>query len=128
MGLGPFAGALALTLGSIGSIAKVYAEAMESVDPKPVEALTATGASPRQMIIYSVVPQASPMLISDTLLLLEGNVRGATNLGFVGAGGIGMELTTAMRLHDYGHVFAIVINIIVLVTIIDVLSALIRKR
>ncbi len=128
VGLGPFAGILAIILGSIGSIGKVYAEAMEAVAQGPLEALTATGASKRQVITYGVVPQASPLLVSYSLLLFEGNVRGATILGLVGAGGIGMELTTALRLYDYGHLFAIVLSIIVLVTIIDRLSAIIRKK
>lgn len=128
VGLGPFAGILALTLGSVGSIGKVYAEAMEAVDEGPVEAVTSTGASRRQVITWAVLPQSAPVLISYTLLLFEGNVRGATILGLVGAGGIGMELTTAMRLYDYGHLFAIIISIIVLVTVIDHISAVIRHR
>lgn len=128
VGLGPFAGILALVIGSIGSIGKIYAEAMESVPTGPIEALTAAGASRRQIITYGIVPQSSPLLVSYTLLLFEGNVRGATILGLVGAGGIGMELTTAMRLYDYGHLFAIIISIIVLVTIIDRLSAIIRRK
>lgn len=128
VGLGPFAGILAIIIGSMGSIGKVYAEAMESVDPGPVLALTSTGASRRQVVAFGVLPQASPLLVSYTLLLFEGNVRGATILGLVGAGGIGMELTTAMRLYDYGHLFAIVISIVVLVTVIDRLSAFIRKK
>ena len=128
VGLGPFAGILALIIGSIGSIGKVYAEAMESVSTGPIEALSSAGASKRQVITYGVVPQAAPLLVSYTLLLFEGNVRGATILGLVGAGGIGMELTTAMRMYDYGHLFAIIISIIVLVTVIDRISALIRKK
>jgi phosphonate transport system permease protein len=128
VGLGPFAGILAMTLGSIGSIGKVFAEAMESVDPGPLTAMEAVGASKRQVIQYGVLPQAAPLLVSYTLLLFEGNVRGATILGLVGAGGIGLELTTAMRMYDYGHLSAIIICIIVLVTAIDQGSALIRKR
>ncbi|HQX34748.1 MAG TPA: phosphonate ABC transporter, permease protein PhnE [Microbacteriaceae bacterium] len=128
VGLGPFAGILAMTLGSIGSIGKVYAEAMEAVDRGPLAAMEAVGASKRQLIQYGVVPQASPLLVSYTLLLFEGNVRGATILGLVGAGGIGLELTTAMKTYDYGHLSAIIICIIVLVTLIDQGSALIRKR
>ena len=128
VGLGPFAGILAMTLGSIGSIGKVFAEAMESVDPGPMTAMRAVGASQRQVIQYGVVPQAAPLLVSYTLLLFEGNVRGATILGLVGAGGIGLELTTAMRMYDYGHLSAIVICIIVLVTVIDQISAFIRRR
>ncbi|GAB3302485.1 phosphonate ABC transporter, permease protein PhnE [Pseudoclavibacter terrae] len=128
VGLGPFAGILAMTLGSIGSIGKVYAEAMESVDRGPMSAMQAVGASRRQLIRYGVLPQAAPLLVSYTLLLFEGNVRGATILGLVGAGGIGLELTTAMKMYDYGHLSAIIICIIVLVTLIDQGSALIRKR
>lgn len=128
VGLGPFAGVLAIILGSIGGIAKMYAESMESVAEAPQTALQSTGANRRQVITYGVLPQASPLLVSYTLLLFEGNVRGATVLGLVGAGGIGLELTNAMRLYDYGHMFAIIISIIVLVTIIDRGSALIRKK
>ncbi|MGP0223606.1 phosphonate ABC transporter, permease protein PhnE [Paenarthrobacter sp. NCHU4564] len=128
VGLGPFAGILAIVLGSVGSIGKVYAEAMESVQPGPVEALTAVGANKRQIISYAVLPQAAPLLVSYTLLLFEGNVRGATILGLVGAGGIGLELTTAMRMYDYGHLCAIIISIVVLVTIIDRVSAFIRAK
>ncbi|MBO0981201.1 phosphonate ABC transporter, permease protein PhnE [Microbacterium sp. SD291] len=128
VGLGPFAGILAMTLGSIGSIGKIFAEAMEQVERGPVVAMEAVGASKRQVIQYGILPQAAPLLTSYTLLLFEGNVRGATILGLVGAGGIGLELTTAMRMYDYGHLSAIIICIIVLVTAIDQGSALIRRR
>lgn len=128
VGLGPFAGILAMTLGSLGSIGKIFAEAMESVDRGPIVAMQAVGASKRQVVQYGVLPQAAPLLVSYTLLLFEGNVRGATILGLVGAGGIGLELTTAMRMYDYGHLSAIIICIIVLVTMIDQGSALIRRR
>jgi phosphonate transport system permease protein len=128
VGLGPFAGILAMTLGSLGSIGKIFAEAMESVDRGPIVAMQAVGASRRQVVQYGVLPQAAPLLVSYTLLLFEGNVRGATILGLVGAGGIGLELTTAMRMYDYGHLSAIIICIIVLVTAIDQGSALIRRR
>ncbi|MBP1327587.1 phosphonate transport system permease protein [Leucobacter exalbidus] len=128
VGLGPFAGILAMTLGSLGSIGKIYAEAMESVDDGPIIAMKSVGASHRQTIQYGVLPQAAPLLVSYTLLLFEGSVRGATMLGLVGAGGIGLELTTAMRMYDYGHLSAIIICIIVVVTVIDQASAFIRRR
>lgn len=128
VGLGPFAGILAMTLGSLGSIGKIYAEAMESVDQGPMVAMRSVGASQRQVIQYGVLPQAAPLLVSYTLLLFEGNVRGATILGLVGAGGIGLELTTAMRMYDYGHLSAIIICIIIVVTVIDQGSAYIRRR
>lgn len=128
VGLGPFAGILAMTVGSIGSIGKVFAEAMESVDRGPITAMEAVGASRRQIIQYGILPSAAPMLTSYTLLLFEGNVRGATILGLVGAGGIGLELTTAMNMYDYGHLSAMVTCIIVLVTVIDQASAVIRRK
>lgn len=128
VGLGPFAGILALTVGSVGTIAKVYAEAIEAVDPGPVAALRSSGAAPGQVIAFGMLPQAAPLLTSYTLLLFEGNVRGATILGLVGAGGIGLELTTALRLYDFGHLFAIVIGIVLLVTVIDRFSAAVRAR
>jgi phosphonate transport system permease protein len=128
VGLGPFAGILAMTLGSLGSIGKIFAEAMESVDRGPITAMQAVGASKRQVIQYGILPQAAPLLTSYSLLLFEGNVRGATILGLVGAGGIGLELTTAMRMYNYGHLSAIIICIIVLVTVIDQGSALIRRK
>jgi phosphonate transport system permease protein len=128
VGLGPFAGVLAIVVGSLGSISKIYAEAMESVDQGPLDALSSAGADKRQIIAYGVLPQAAPLLVSYTLLLFEGNVRGATILGLVGAGGIGLELTTAMRMYDYGHLSTIILSIIVLVTVIDRISAMIRAR
>ena len=128
VGLGPFAGILAMTLGSMGSIGKIYAEAMESVDQGPMVAMRSVGASQRQVIQYGVLPQAAPLLVSYTLLLFESNVRGATILGLVGAGGIGLELTTAMRMYDYGHLSAIILCIIIVVTVIDQGSAFIRRR
>lgn len=128
VGLGPFAGILAMTIGSIGSIGKIFAEAMEAVDKGPITALESVGASKRQIIQYAILPQALPMLTSYTLLLFEGNVRGATILGLVGAGGIGLELTTAMNRYEYPHLGAMVICIILLVTAIDQLSAVIRKK
>ncbi|NHI15971.1 phosphonate ABC transporter, permease protein PhnE [Microbacterium sp. CBS5P-1] len=128
VGLGPFAGILAMTIGSLGSIGKIFAEAMEAVDRGPIVAMESVGASKRQVIQYAIVPQALPLLTSYTLLLFEGNVRGATILGLVGAGGIGLELTTAMNRYEYGHLCAMVICIVVLVTIIDQASAIIRKK
>lgn len=101
---------------------------MEAVDRGPVTAMEAVGASKRQVIAYGILPQAAPLLVSYTLLLFEGNVRGATILGLVGAGGIGLELTTAMKMYNYGHLSAIVLCIIVLVTVIDQGSALIRRK
>jgi phosphonate transport system permease protein len=128
VGLGPFAGILALAIGVIGTMAKIFAEAIESIDPAPVEAMRAVGAGRAQTVVFAMLPQAMPMITAYTLMLWEGNVRHATILGLVGAGGIGLELTLAMRLYDFGHLLAIIICIVVLVTAIDRLSAFLRAR
>lgn len=128
VGLGPFAGVLTMTVGSVGSIGKVFAEAMESVDEEPVNALKAVGASSPQVVHYGILPQALPALVSYTLLLFESNIRSATILGLVGAGGIGLELTLAISRYEYGHLCAMIICIVVLVAVIDQFSAAIRKK
>jgi phosphonate transport system permease protein len=128
VGLGPFAGILALAIGVIGTMAKIFAEAIESIDPGPVEAMRAVGAGRAQTVVFAMLPQAMPMITSYTLMLWEGNVRHATILGLVGAGGIGLELTLAMRLYDFGYLLAIIVCIVVLVTAIDRLSAFLRAR
>lgn len=128
VGLGPFAGIMALAIGVIGTMAKIFAEAIEAIDPGPVEAMRAVGAGRAQTVAFAMLPQAMPMITSYTLMLWEGNVRHATILGLVGAGGIGLELTLAMRLYDFGHLLAIIICIVVLVTGIDRLSAFLRAR
>ncbi len=127
VGLGPFAGILAMTVGSIGSIGKIFAEAMEAVDRGPVTAMQAVGASRRQVVQYGILPQSAPMLVSYTLLLFEGNVRGATILGMVGAGGIGFELMGSLRIMQYTDVSAILIVILAMVTLVDAFSAFLRR-
>lgn len=128
VGLGPFAGVLAMAVGSVGSIGKVFAESMEAVPREPLIGLEAVGASTPQVIVYGILPQSLPALVSYTLLLFESNVRSATILGLVGAGGIGLELTLAISRYEYGHLSAMIICIVVLVSVIDQLSALVRKK
>jgi phosphonate transport system permease protein len=128
VGLGPFGGVLALAIGSIGFMAKVYAESIEAIDPQQVLAVRATGASRLQTIIYAVVPQAMPMIASYSLLLFESNVRSATILGIVGAGGVGFELNKYMALFQYQYLTGALIIIIIVVTIIDRISDRIRKN
>lgn len=127
IGLGPFAGVLALGIGSIGFMSKVWAEAIEAIDPQQVLAVKATGARRAQTIVYAVAPQALPMIASYSLLLFESNVRSATMLGLVGAGGIGFELQKFMGLFQYQNLLGAVLIIIVVVTIIDRASDRIRK-
>jgi phosphonate transport system permease protein len=127
VGLGPFGGVLALAVGSIGFMAKVYAESIEAIDPQQVLAVRATGAGRLQTIVYAVVPQAMPMIASYSLLLFESNVRSATMLGIVGAGGIGFELQKFMSLFQYRQLTGALIVIIIVVTVIDRASDRIRK-
>lgn len=97
VGLGPLAGVLALAIHNIGIIAKLFSEAVEAIDPRPVEGIRATGASLLQEVIFGVVPQAMPLWSSFTLYRFETNVRSATVLGIVGAGGIGHSLYENVR-------------------------------
>jgi phosphonate transport system permease protein len=108
-------------------MAKVYAESIEAIDPQQVLAVRATGAGRLQTIVYAVVPQAMPMIASYSLLLFESNVRSATMLGIVGAGGIGFELQKFMSLFQYRQLTGALIVIIIVVTVIDRVSDRIRK-
>lgn len=128
VGLGPFGGVLALMIGSIGSMGKLYAESIEAIDPQQVAAVRATGASQLQVFNYSVIPQAFPMLASYSLLLFEGNVRAATILGIVGAGGVGFVIQKYTQLFQYQNLMGAVIFIIIVVTVFDRISDYIRKR
>lgn len=128
VGLGPFGGVLALAFGSIGSLAKLYAESFEQIDPQQVLAVRATGASNLQAFIYGVAPQAMPLLATYSLLLFEHNVRSATILGLVGAGGIGFILTKYISLFQYRELMGALIFIIIMVTIIDRSSDYFRKK
>jgi len=127
VGLGPFAGVLALWIHTTGVLAKLFAEAVEAIDPRPVEGVRATGANPLEEIIYGVIPQVLPLWISYTLYRFESNVRSASVVGMVGAGGIGVILHEAIRGFDYAETSAVLLIIIVCVTLIDVLSARIRQ-
>jgi phosphonate transport system permease protein len=127
VGLGPFAGVLALWIHTTGILAKLYSEAVEAIDPGPVEAVRATGAGPLHEIVYAVIPQVLPLWISFSLYRFESNVRSASVVGMVGAGGIGVILHEVIRGFDYPETTAVLLVIIVCVTTIDLLSASIRK-
>ncbi|MEM0990239.1 MAG: phosphonate ABC transporter, permease protein PhnE [Pseudomonadota bacterium] len=127
VGLGPLAGVLALAIHTTGTLAKLFSEAVEAIDPRPVEGIRATGASRLQEIVYGVVPQVLPLWISFSLYRFEANVRSATVLGIVGAGGIGMSLSEALRGFDYASGAAILLIILVTVSIFDIFGSLLRK-
>ena len=127
VGFGALPGVLAVGFHSIGMIGKFFAESIEHVDPKPIEAARAAGASPLQVIFHAVLPQALPQLADTTIYRWEYNFRASTVLGAVGAGGIGFELIAALRVLEYAQVSAILICILVCVTIVDGIGAALRK-
>lgn len=127
VGLGPFAGVLALFLHTMGILAKLFSEAVEAIDPQPVEGIRSTGANRIEEIAFGVIPQVLPLWISYSLYRFESNVRSASVVGMVGAGGIGMLLWDAIRGFQYGSTAAIMIIIIFTVIALDMVSALIRK-
>ncbi|MEQ8332684.1 phosphonate ABC transporter, permease protein PhnE [Nisaea sp.] len=112
VGLGPLAGVLALAIHTTGTLAKLFSEAVEAIDPRPVEGIRATGATSLHEIVFGVIPQVLPLWISFSLYRFEANVRSATVLGIVGAGGIGMSLSEALRGFDYGSGAAILLIIL----------------
>jgi phosphonate transport system permease protein len=128
VGLGPFSGVAALSVGAVGFMGKLYAEAIEAIDPQQVQAVSATGANRLQTFVYGVVPQALPLVASYSLLLFETNVRHATILGIVGAGGVGFVLSKYMALFQYQYLMGALILIIVTVTVIDRISDALRRR
>jgi phosphonate transport system permease protein len=128
VGLGPFAGVLALWVHTTGILAKLFAEAVEAIDPQPVEGIRATGASKLEELAYGVVPQVIPLWISYSLYRFESNVRSASVVGMVGAGGIGVVLWEIIRGFYYAETCAVMLIIIVTVTLVDLFSAQIRRR
>ncbi|KAF0232245.1 MAG: phosphonate transport system permease [Beijerinckiaceae bacterium] len=125
-GLGPVPGVLAIMIHTLGALGKLFAEVVENIDMKPVEGAIAAGATRWQAIRYAVVPQVLPNFASYALLRFEINVRGASVMGFVGAGGIGAELIEAIRKFYYSDVSAILVLIIATVMVIDVVTERIR--
>ncbi|HEY9660789.1 MAG TPA: phosphonate ABC transporter, permease protein PhnE [Allocoleopsis sp.] len=128
VGLGPFAGVLALFVHTAGTLGKLFSEAIEAIDPGPVEGIRATGASKLQEIVFGVIPQVLPLWTSFTLYRFEANIRSASVLGIVGAGGIGVSLYQSFRSFKYPKVCAILIFLIVSVAIVDTLSSKLRQR
>ncbi|MDX2158544.1 MAG: phosphonate ABC transporter, permease protein PhnE [Hyphomicrobiaceae bacterium] len=128
VGLGPLAGVLALAVHNVGIIAKLFSEAVEAIDPRPVEGIRASGASRLQEVIYGVIPQVMPLWSSFTLYRFETNVRSATVLGIVGAGGIGHSLYENIRGFQYSETAAIIIIVVATVMLIDMASARIRAQ
>jgi phosphonate transport system permease protein len=127
VGLGPFAGALALTVHSIGMLGRLLAEVIEDMDMGPMEALATTGAGRLQVFTHAVIPTVLPSLLGIALYRFDENIRSSLVLGFVGAGGIGFQLLSAMNLFDYQTVSLLLIMTFVIVISAERMSAALRK-
>lgn len=128
VGLGPFAGTLAIIVGTTGSFGKLFAEAIESVDPRPVEAVRATGSPNLPASVFGVLPQAFPLILSYVLFYWESTVRNAAIFGLVGAGGIGQLIDLHLGLLRYDRLAVDILCIFVAVIIIDRVSAILRAK
>lgn len=128
VGLGPFPGVLAVVAYTTTSLAKLYSETIEGIDRGPVDAITATGAARLQVLRFGVLPQVLPLFLSYILYRLESNIRAATVLGFVGAGGIGFYLQTYLRMIDYPAASTVLIVTIAMVMVVDFASSRLRAR
>jgi phosphonate transport system permease protein len=128
VGIGPFPGVLAVATFSVGLISKLFSEAIEAVDWGPVEALTATGANPIQVVVHGVIPQVMPYMIANILYSFEVNVHSSTILGAVGAGGLGLLLLEYIGLFEYPQLAMLLVVVIVMTSTIDYSSAAIRRR
>jgi phosphonate transport system permease protein len=126
VGLGPFAGVLAIMTSDIGAFSKLYSEAIEAIDRKPGEGITSTGGSKLHAIRFGIVPQVMPVLISQILYYFESNTRSATIIGIVGAGGIGLYLAEMIRTYEWDNVAFIILMVLVTVAVIDFLSSRLR--
>jgi phosphonate transport system permease protein len=128
VGLGPFPGVLALAAHSAGVLGKLYSELFESVDQRVVEAARSTGAGELRVLLFTRIPLMLPVLLSYTLFRWECNMRAATVLGFVGAGGIGTQLAISMKLFRYNEVLTLILAILLLVTLVDIVGQIARAR
>ncbi len=128
VGLGPFAGIMAIAVSDTGTLAKLYAEAIEAVQKKQVEGVKASGANPTQIMRLGMLPQVLPVILSNSLYYFESNTRSATILGVVGAGGIGLHLSDRIRANNWDEAAFIILMILVTVSIIDIISRRIRER
>lgn len=127
-GLGPFGGVIALALADAPSLAKLYSEAIENADPKPLEGVRSAGASPLQVMRLGLAPQVTPVMASQSLFFLEGNFRNAAVLGIVGAGGIGFELEERIRIFAFDQAAFIILLYMVAVAGLDSISRILRQK
>jgi phosphonate transport system permease protein len=128
VGLGPLAGIMAILISDTGTLSKLFSESIENIEKKPADGLKAAGADTIQTLRFGIFPQVMPMFLSSTLYMFESNVRSATILGIVGAGGIGFQLSDRIRAHQWEEASFILLVILVTVACIDWLSKRLRLR
>ncbi|MBM7771419.1 phosphonate transport system permease protein [Actinokineospora baliensis] len=128
VGLGPFAGVLALICHNVGVMGKLWSEAMDEVDPGPADALRVSGASEPQVIANAVLPAVVPALIGLLLYRFDVNVRSSLVLGLVGAGGVGFLINQSIQLFEFDEMATYILMVLVLVVAVDLLSAAVRRR
>lgn len=126
VGLGPFAGILAIAMSDLGTFGKLFSEAIETADKKPIDGIVAAGGSSLHKIRFGIVPQVLPVILSQVLYYFESNTRSATVIGIVGAGGIGLYLSNEISQQNWDHVAFLIILILVTVAIIDGISSRLR--
>jgi phosphonate transport system permease protein len=128
VGLGPFAGILAIAIPDAGTLAKLFAEAIENASPRDADGVRAAGSSDTLVARYGILPQVLPVMLSQVLYFFESNTRSASILGVVGAGGIGLALSDRIRINNFDEMAFIVLLILVTVALIDAASGAIRRR
>lgn len=128
LGLGPFAGVLAIAVGDLGVLAKLYAEAVEAVDRRPVEGVRAAGGNALEVARFGVLPQVLPVFLGNALYYLESNTRAASILGIVGGGGLGLQLSDRIRANEWQQVAFLLLLLLALVSLLDAVSGRLRAR
>jgi phosphonate transport system permease protein len=128
VGLGPFAGVMAIAISDSGTLAKLFAEAIENVDRRQIDGVRAAGANRLQIMRFGILPQVLPVVLSHALYYFESNTRSATILGVVGAGGIGMQLADRIRVNNWDEVSFLLLMILLAVSLIDLASRAVRLR
>lgn len=126
VGLGPFAGILAIATASFAELAKLFSEAVEALDRKPVEGVVSTGGSPADAVRFGMLPQVLPVLASQLLYYFESNARQSTIVGIVGAGGLGLHLAEQIRVLEWQKVSFLVLMMLIMVAVIDFISSRLR--
>ena len=128
VGLGPLAGTLGIAAYTVGYLAKIYADLFEGTDPEIIEAVQSTGASKLQLVRFVIVPEAANAILAQVLFMLEYNIRASSVLGFVGAGGLGFVIQVYLQSLDYQRLATILLLVLVIVLVMDGISAWVRKH